>query len=169
MRIILQGAVPDDRLTILENESELVMERTYPAKQDWNRVLPHLHPHQDELFEVYEGMLSVRVNGIERTYVAGETFRIPRGTPHLVCNQSSKPVRVNWKVRPAMNTIDLFKITYGLRHSRRMRGYLQRAVISWAYRDIFKPLHPPLWIQPLIFAPLAFIGRSLGYQARYTG
>ncbi len=165
----LQGAAPDDRLWILENGSELVMEKTYPANQRWeDSGMAHLHPHQDEHFDVLEGMLSVRVADEERTYVAGETFTIPRGVPHLMCNLSRKPVRTLWKVRPAMNTAVFFETVYTLSKEGQMDNLLQQAVIAWAYRDIFKPLSPPLWVQPLIFAPLALIGRSLGYKARYS-
>ena len=167
MRYMLQGARLGDRLWILENGSELILEKTYPAKQRWEESeMLHLHPHQDEFFEIVEGMLSVRVAGEERTYVTGETFEIPRGIPHLMCNLSTKPVHTRWRVQPAMNTAVFFETTYALSNKGKMDNLLQRAVISWAYRDIFKPLSPPLWVQPLIFAPLAMIGRLLGYKAR---
>jgi hypothetical protein len=163
----LQGATTDDQLRILENGSDLVMERTFPANQRWEGSgRPHLHPHQDEFYEILEGILSVWVAGEERTYVTGESFEIPRGTPHLMCNQSRKPVRSRWEVRPAMNTGDYIETVHELSKMGNMDNLLQRAVIVWAYRDIFKPLSPPLWVQPLIFAPLSLIGRSLGYKAR---
>ncbi len=168
MQYMLQGATPNDQLRILENGSELVMEKTYPAYQRWEQNgMLHLHPHQDEYFEVLEGMLSVKVAGEERTYVAGETFKISRGVPHMMCNLSRKPARTLWRVQPALNTAIFLETTYGMSKLRKMDSLLQQAVIAWAYREIYRPLNPPLWVQPLIFAPLALIGRLLGYKARY--
>lgn len=168
MPITLHGATPDDQLRILEIGSELVMEKIYPANQRWEELgRLHLHPHQDEYFEILEGMLSVRVANEERTYVAGETFEILQGTPHRMCNLSRKPARIRWKVRPAMNTSIFLETTYELSREGKMDNLLQQAVVAWAYRDILKPLSPPLWVQPLVFAPLALVGRLLGYQARY--
>lgn len=167
MRDTLLGAKPDDWLLILENGSELVLERTYPPNQRWDECgKVHLHPNQDETLDILEGMLSVRVADEERTYVAGETFKIARGTPHLMCNQSRNVVRTRWRVQPAMNTAEFFETVYGLSRKGMMDNLLQQAVIAWAYKDVFKPLRPPIWIQPFIFAPLALIGRLLGYKAQ---
>lgn len=159
-------ATPDDQLRILENGSDLVVEKTCPPKQRWAQCERlHLHPHQDEHFEILAGMLSARVAGEERTYVVGEAFKISRGVPHRVCNQGRKPARIRWKVRPAMDTAVFLKAVYGLSTDGRIQGLLQQAVIAWAFRDIYKSLSPPLWVQPLIIAPLAMVGRLLGYKA----
>jgi hypothetical protein len=168
MPITLHGATPDDQLRILEIGHELVMEGIYLANQRWEECgRPHLHPCQDEYFEILEGMLSVRVANEERTYVAGETFKFLKGTPHRMCNLSRKPAHIRWKVRPAMNTAIFLETAYQLNREGMMDSLLQQAVIAWAYRDIYKPLSHPLWIQPLVFAPLALVGRLLGYKARY--
>lgn len=167
MRKTLQGTSPDDQLRILENGSELIMEKTCPPNQRWQECGQlHLHPYQDETFEIIEGMLSVRVAGEERTYVAGESFKIARGTPHLMCNLSNKVVRARWRVQPTMKTTEFLETVYGLGREGKMDNLFQQAVIAWAYRDVYKPLRPPLWAQSLIVAPLALLGRLLGYQAR---
>lgn len=168
MPITLHGATSDDQLRILEIGSELVVEKIYPSKQRWEECERlHLHPHQDECFEILEGMLSVRLVDEERTYVAGEAFKISRGIPHRMCNLSRKPAGIRWKVQPAMNTAVFLETTYGLSRDGKMQDLLQQAVIAWAFRDVFKPLSPPLWVQPLIFWPLAMVGRLLGYKAQY--
>lgn len=160
-----QGSSPDDQLIILEFEPELVMEKTYPANQRWEECgIPHLHPKQDEHFEILAGMLSVRVRDDERTYVTGESFTISRGIPHLVCNRGSKPVRTRWKVFPALNAAAFYENTYRLSKEGKLDNLLHRAVISWEYRDIFQPLSPPLWLQPFLLAPLAIIGRWMGIK-----
>src|SRR5689334_22962568 len=61
----------------------------------------HLHPAQDERFEVLEGALTVRVDGEERILATGETIDIPRGTPHQMWNPSCIQARVAWRTAPA--------------------------------------------------------------------
>jgi quercetin dioxygenase-like cupin family protein len=164
----LYGASTPDRLIVLENTSELVLEKIFPPNQSWEesgRI--HLHPHQDEQIEVLEGILNVRLAGEERTYVAGEAFQIVRGIPHLICNRGSKLARARWKVRPPMNSADFVETTYRLSREGKLDNLLQQVVIDWAYREVFIPADPPRWVQPLIFAPLAMLGKLLGYRAHH--
>jgi mannose-6-phosphate isomerase-like protein (cupin superfamily) len=43
---------------------------------------PHLHPAQDEHFEILQGSVLFVVDGVERTLGTGEHIEIPRGTVH---------------------------------------------------------------------------------------
>ena len=42
----------------------------------------HVHEHEDQMFYVLAGELTVRLGEDERTVAAGETAWLPRGTPH---------------------------------------------------------------------------------------
>ncbi|HEV2814816.1 MAG TPA: cupin domain-containing protein [Solirubrobacteraceae bacterium] len=83
----------------------LEMEATYGGT-NW---LPpeHLHPRQDERFEVLEGTVRAIVGGVERTYTAGEAFDVAAGTPHQMAAEG--PARMRWEVRPALRTAELFE------------------------------------------------------------
>ncbi len=70
----------------------------------------HLHPSQEERFEVLEGAVRTVIDGEARRYAAGETFEIPAGTPHQMTGDG--PARVNWQVRPAMRTAEFFERLY---------------------------------------------------------
>src|SRR2546423_792703 len=59
----------------------------------------HLHPRQEERFEVLEGAIRAIVDGAERRYHAGETFDVPAGTRHQMT--ADEPSRLRWEVRPA--------------------------------------------------------------------
>jgi mannose-6-phosphate isomerase-like protein (cupin superfamily) len=87
----------------------LEMEATYGG----DAALPpeHLHPRQDERFEVLEGAVRTVVGGVERRYDAGETFAVPAGTPHQMTGDG--PARVRWEVRPALRTAEFFERLYG--------------------------------------------------------
>jgi quercetin dioxygenase-like cupin family protein len=92
-----------------ETGGELLdMEATYPPGGE----LPpeHLHPSQDERFEVLEGAVRAIVAGEERRYEAGEGFDVPAGTPHQMTGDG--PARVSWQVRPALRTAEFFERLY---------------------------------------------------------
>ena len=71
----------------------------------------HLHPRQDERFEVLEGTIRAIVGGSERRYGSGETFEVPAGAPHQMTGEG--PSRVRWEVRPALRTAEFFEGLYG--------------------------------------------------------
>ena len=72
----------------------------------------HLHPNQDERFEVLEGSVRAIVGGEERVYAAGEAFGVPAGTPHQMAADGG-PARFRWEVRPALRTAEFFERLYG--------------------------------------------------------
>ena len=86
----------------------LEMEARYPG----TGALPpeHLHPRQEERFEVLAGSVRAVVAGEERTYAAGETFEVPAGTPHQLT--ADEPARMRWEVRPAMRTAEFLERLY---------------------------------------------------------
>src|SRR5436190_13729997 len=71
----------------------------------------HLHPSQDERFEVLEGTMRTVIDGVSRSYDVGGTFAVPAGTPHQV--NAEGPARVRWEVRPALRTAEFFERLYG--------------------------------------------------------
>ena len=99
LRLIRTGAETDGEL--------LEMEASYAGGD-----LPptHLHPSQDERFEVLEGAVQAVIDGAPRRYEQGETFEVPAGTPHQMAGDG--PARVNWQVRPALRTAEFFERLY---------------------------------------------------------
>ena len=94
------------RLTLVQTGDEtdgelLEMEAFYPG--DGPAPPEHLHPRQDEHFEVLEGSIALRVGHEHRTVPAGESFDIPRGTVHTM-GPAGGPARIRWEVRPALRT-----------------------------------------------------------------
>jgi quercetin dioxygenase-like cupin family protein len=97
------------RLRIVGTDEEVLeMEATYGGTGG----LPpeHFHPRQAERFEVLEGKVRAAVDGTERSYVAGDVFEVPAGTPHQMTGDG--PARINWQVRPALRTAEFFERLY---------------------------------------------------------
>ena len=70
---------------------------------------PHLHPAQDERFEVLEGELHAVVAGRALTLGPGETLEIPRGTVHKMWNPGGVPTRAVWRTSPAGRTLEWWR------------------------------------------------------------
>jgi quercetin dioxygenase-like cupin family protein len=97
------------RLKLLRISPEVLeMEASYSGQGG----LPpeHLHPQQDERFEVLEGAVKAVIRGEERRYSAGEVFEVPAQTPHQMAGDG--PARVHWQVRPALRTAEFFERAY---------------------------------------------------------
>jgi len=73
----------------------------------------HLHPGQEERFEVLEGELRVRVDGRERALSQGQRLTLAPGTAHTMWNPSAQPARVIWQTRPALSTESFFEAFWG--------------------------------------------------------
>jgi mannose-6-phosphate isomerase-like protein (cupin superfamily) len=69
----------------------------------------HLHPDQDESFEVLEGEMRALVDGEELRLAAGAEIDIRRGQVHQMWNPAEVEARVRWKTRPALRTEEWFR------------------------------------------------------------
>ncbi len=93
-----------------ETDGELLeMEAYYSG--DGGMPPMHLHPAQEERFEVLEGSMRAIVGGEEQVYGQGESFEVPAGTPHQM--GTDEPTTMRWEVRPPMRTAEFFERLYG--------------------------------------------------------
>jgi mannose-6-phosphate isomerase-like protein (cupin superfamily) len=74
----------------------------------------HLHPAQDERFEVLEGSVRARVDGDERELCEGDEIEIGRGRVHQMWNPGAEPARVRWVTVPGGRTEQWFRTLDGL-------------------------------------------------------
>jgi quercetin dioxygenase-like cupin family protein len=134
---------------------------------------PHVHPHQEERFEVHDAPLIFKIRGVERTYEPGETAVVPAGAPHVWWNPGHHEAQALMEFLPALNTETFFENWFGLAADGQFnakglpKSLLQLMVMAHDYRrEIAFP--PPLaWIvMPLSFA-LAPVGKLRGYRSRY--
>jgi hypothetical protein len=103
----------------------------------------HLHPAQDEHFEVLEGSIRVRANGEEKDLATGETIDIPRHSAHQIWNPNDAPARVQWQTRPALRTLEWFEAIDALHRGGKVTdaGTPSRAAmvpLLVKYRDVFR-------------------------------
>lgn len=132
----------------------------------------HVHPNQEERFEVLAGTLALRVDGRERTLGVGEVAVVPAGRPHAWWNAAPEEAHVLGEVRPALRTEMFFETFFGLAkdgktNRRGLPNPLQLAVLMREYEDELRLARPSITIQRGLFGPLAVLGRLLGYRGWY--
>jgi quercetin dioxygenase-like cupin family protein len=132
----------------------------------------HVHPKQEERFEIVAGTLGLNVGGEEIVTGPGETLTIPAGTPHRFWNAGDDEVRFRCEVRPALEFEQLLETMFALAadgktNEKGMPNLLRLAVIARAHFDVVRLPFPPAFLQRLGLALGAPMGRLLGYRPTY--
>jgi quercetin dioxygenase-like cupin family protein len=130
----------------------------------------HVHPKQEERFEVREGTVRFRIGGEEREIRAGENAVVPPGTPHVWWNAGDDELRMIVEVRPALRFEPFLETWFALgkagkTNAKGMPNPLQLFVVMSEYRDEIRGARPPFALQRIAFALVVPIGRALGYHA----
>ena len=139
----------------------------------WTTGPDHVHPLQDERFEVLSGKLGLRVGGVERVLGEGEAITAPAGSAHAAWNAGEDQVHALVDFRPALRTETAFETLAGLARDGKTnragapRDPLLLALVLHEYEDEIYFVRPPLAVQKLVFGALARVARLLGYRAVY--
>ena len=130
----------------------------------------HVHPFQQERFVVKSGRITLRIDGQEQEFTAGEEATVPPATPHVWWNSGIEELQVVLEFRPA-GRFDRFITSFfalgqaGKTNAKGVPNLIRYAVIDREYNDVLYPSKPPRAVQKVIFALLYPLGRLLGYPA----
>ena len=128
----------------------------------------HLHPHQEESFEVQAGILDVFIDGHWREIQAGERVTVPAGVPHTVRNLHPVEMRAINVHAPALDFPHYMAALHELVHSGKVRALppkdprsvIYLAMLFAAHNRSLTSLKPPHRLMRI----LGFLGRRLGYK-----
>jgi quercetin dioxygenase-like cupin family protein len=130
----------------------------------------HLHPSQEEHFEVLEGEIHAKVGEVEHTLRPGDTLDIPAGTPHQMWCEV--PSRQRWTTTPAQKTERFFETLWGLQQDGKtgaaMPSLPQTALTLRHFSEEFRLTSPPEPLQDLLTMPLAALARLAGKEPEYS-
>jgi len=141
---------------VRETADALEVEATWTA--GGSRPPLHVHPAQDEHFEVLGGRLMALVDGTERALGAGDSLQIPRGTPHTIWNPSGEPASASWRTRPAGRTAEWFRTIDRLGGAGRRKPPLPAmAAALTRYGDVFQLAIGPRPLWPAVRAALRLL------------
>lgn len=133
--IILEGETATMEFVVTRVESDGALHQmrvTYPPRS--SPPPPHLHPAQDETFEVVRGQMEFVLDGVTSVRSAPAMVTVPAGTVHQLRNPGDAPATVVWSTRPALRTGEFFMDL----HAAQSAGDVERllAVIA-EYADVF--------------------------------
>jgi quercetin dioxygenase-like cupin family protein len=136
----------------------------------------HVHPLQEESFHVAQGRMSFRLGRKLVTAGPGETVVVPAGVKHNFANAGDKDARVRVEIHPALQMERMFETAVGLaQQGRTMLGGIPRpldlALFVTEFKNEVQAAFPPLWIQRIALAPLAWLARrrDLAPETAATG
>lgn len=172
---VIENPVTGERIvfhqTSADTDGEAVVFETF-VQPDGFVAAAHVHPKQEERFEVISGRLGLKVGGQDIVAGPGEALTIPAGTPHRFWNTGKEEARFRCTVRPALQFEQLLETMFALAadgktNKRGMPNPLRLAVIVRAHFDIVRLPFPPAFVQRLGLALGAPLGRVLGYAPTY--
>jgi quercetin dioxygenase-like cupin family protein len=160
------------RQTSHETNGEAVVIETYVQPKGFV-ASTHVHPSQEERFEVLAGTVGFKVGGKKRIAGPGERITVPAGTPHRFWNAGEGVAHFVCEVRPALQFESLLETMFALAadgktNKKGMPNPLRLAVIANAHFDTVRLPFPPAVMQRIGLALGAPVGRLFGYEPVFT-
>lgn len=159
------------RKTAAETDDELVAIEL-ELSPDGHVPGAHVHPLQEERFEIIRGTVRFR-KGLRRIKArAGDTVVVPPGTVHRFENAGNEAAHVRVEIRPALRMEELFEATVALaREGRTTRTGMPRpfdlALFMREFEAEVRAPFVPASVVRSLMAPLAWMGRRRGLDVRY--
>ena len=159
------------RQTSRETNGEAVVIETFVQPNGFVAAA-HVHPGQEERFEILRGSVGFKVGGKKLVAGPGQRLTVPAGTPHKFWNAGEEEAHFVCEVRPALQFEALLETMFALAadgktNRKGMPNPLRLAVIAKAHFDTVRLPFPPDWMQAAGLALGAPLGRLFGYEATY--
>jgi mannose-6-phosphate isomerase-like protein (cupin superfamily) len=159
------------RKTSRETGGEAVIIETH-VRPDGFVAAAHVHPAQEERFEVLRGTVGFRIGRKRLVAGPGGRLTVPAGAPHRFWNAGDEVAVFTCEVRPALQFESLLETMFALaadgRTNRRgMPNPLRLAVIANAHFDTVRLPFPPALLQRIALAAGAPLGRLVGCRPTY--
>ena len=135
----------------------------------------HLHPAQEERWEVVRGEVRFRLGDRWTVVGPGERLAAPPGVPHAFENVGGEEAFLRAEVSPALDLQDFLEEAAALARAgkftrrgapRGLRAALELVELADRYRGVVVLAQPPPALQKLIFPPLARLQRWLRKTGR---
>jgi mannose-6-phosphate isomerase-like protein (cupin superfamily) len=133
----------------------------------------HVHPRQEETFQVLEGSVRINIGGRDVLATPGRTYVVRPGVSHRIVNHTASSAHLYSTLRPAMRSDELLQTMWGLASDGRTNKHgiphlLQAAASGRYFKGELYLAGPPLWLQNAVFTVLAPIARAMGYRPTYV-
>ena len=124
----------------------------------------HVHPSQEERFEVVEGTMKFKLGFKTIVAHAGDVVVVPAGSPHRFANAGKRDAHARVTVTPALDMESLFETTVALAEAGRttktgMPKPLDLALFVERFEDEVQAPFPPASVVRTMMAPLRWAAR----------
>ena len=158
--------------TSRETGGEAVVIETYVEPNGFVAAA-HVHPAQEERFEVVRGSVGFRLGRKKMVAGPGQRVTVPAGTPHKFWNAGDDVAHFVCEIRPALQFESLLETMFtlaaeGRTNRKGMPNPLHLAVIANAHFDTVRLPFPPAIVQRIGLALGSPLGRALGYEPVYV-
>ena len=163
-RIVFNRTAADTGGEYLEIELRLEPDGKVPGM--------HVHPAQEERFEVLEGRMRFRLGMKTIDAGPGDVVTVPAGKAHKFSNPGEETAVTRVTVTPALDMEDLFETTVALAEDGRVTSSgmpkpLDLALFVREFKREVRGPYTPGALQRAMLAPLAKIAAMRGHDARY--
>jgi quercetin dioxygenase-like cupin family protein len=140
---------------------------------DPNIIKPavHVHPYQDETYQIESGTLTYMLDGEVRRAEAGTTVVLPRNVVHQHYSEGPERTFTIQTITPALDFDYLIENIFGLASEGKLvRGRVHLLQGSVWLRKLKGPItlpNVPLWLQRIVATLVTPIAYAMGYRAVY--
>jgi quercetin dioxygenase-like cupin family protein len=133
----------------------------------------HVHPHQEERFEILSGNVRFRKGLKSINAKAGDVVIVEQGKAHKFKNIGEESARMRVRVAPALEMERLFETAVGLARDGRVTSSgmpkpLDLALFVSEFKNEVRGPGSPGWVQRATLAPLGWLARRRGRAERYA-
>jgi quercetin dioxygenase-like cupin family protein len=172
---VIENPITGERIEFLQTAEDTggtLLQLMLTVKPGGFVAAPHIHPKQEERFMVKSGTIRLQVDEEEQLLSAGQEGRVPPGMTHVWWNGGADELKALVEFRPALRTQDTLSTIFALARDGKTNkmgvpNLLQIAVTVRKYGGNMYLAKPPIVVQKLLFASIAWIGRLLGYRGDY--
>jgi mannose-6-phosphate isomerase-like protein (cupin superfamily) len=168
---IIENPVSGERITFLRTAADTHGEQLaieLELAPDGKVPGMHVHPRQQERFEVLEGRMTFRMGAKKITAGPGDVVVVPAGKAHKFANGGDTKAVCRVEITPALDMEQLFETACRLAEEGKvmksgMPKPLHLSLFVQRFRNEVQAPFPPAWLQRATLAPLAAIARQRGY------
>ena len=167
---VIENPVSGERITFRETAADTggeLLAIDLELSADGHVPGMHVHPIQEERFEVTDGTMRFKLGRKKVIAHPGDVVVVPPGVRHKFANAGDEEARARVEVRPALRMEQLFETAVGLAEQGRtmLRGLprpLDLALFTQEFEDEVQGAFPPRWLQRIVLAPLAWLAKRRG-------
>jgi mannose-6-phosphate isomerase-like protein (cupin superfamily) len=172
----IENPVSGERITFRKTAADTggdLLEIDLELRPDGHAPGLHVHPEQDERFEVTEGRMRFKLGLKTIVAEAGDVVTVPAGRAHKFTNAGEGMASARVQVRPALQMERLFETAVQLAEEGRTtkKGLpkpLDLALFTQEFEREVRGAFPPAFVQKATLAPLAWLARRRGRGEIYT-